>query len=270
MLKFSIIFEDIINPNTIKIDNIFDSEKFKKNIIQLKGNSKSTIKFLNKNFSNFNIYFLPSKNKEKSGFYQGFTKNTNSYNPTLNKNLKKASKLVYVDTKNFYNSQINKKKWGKTKEIYKSFLGHELIHRKQNSKIKNKEKLNKVQPNPDIDYKGYLKDPHEIMTYAYEFIRKLKNKGYDNDKIKNILRFGGEDNEKKNDVLLHNYKKLFKKEDPKIWKQFITYGYQYLNNGNKSNWITMLNKQNEKVHVLKKNYKKYKDLGYNDVKDKKK
>ncbi len=137
----------------------------------------------------------------------------------------------YNDTSDTIILFYSKKITGLNSSNYKIFLkeiqtllGHELIHREQSIRNKQKETWEK---NNTQDIEKYLKDKREIMAYAWQFINTFRMSSISDENIKKILRT---DSQIKFDIggnLFKKYHILFNIDNP-VLKRLYKYMYQYL------------------------------------------
>jgi len=128
----------------------------------------------------------------------------------------------------------NKSGVNKIKKEFRKTLSHELIHRKQFEKIKNKGNISiKDYDNNKTDY---YSDKAEIESFAREAVEELKNN--------------------EGDVLL-TYALLVKKQNNKAWKRFLKKLYQYIDDQSNSDKlkITLYNhlKRNSEMFEILNN-----------------
>jgi len=151
------------------------------------------------------------------------------------------SSIIYVNFNNMAKANLiydSLKKTGKVSNI-KAFVSHlinsimhELIHYYQaDSRIEKLDpdkmfykeiKNNKKYKEEDWQY-YYMNDKDEMMAFAIGIISDLKNKGYNQ---KEILDLISNDNDNDNAVLL-NYRKFNKIANLPNWNTFLKYLYKY-------------------------------------------
>lgn len=173
-------------------------------------------KFINKLNSLFNI------NKFKINIDVSFTYKDSLRSPVLNA----YNDYGYITVnlyRNFYNfiSEYGYKRF--VDEIL-NIIEHEKIHDIQYKGIN---PIHKKSINPYVDRKKYYKNPQEMMVYSKQIVNELLRKN-SKESIMDSLRYYPGNLQYKSDMYRYYYENYY--EDKKVWKRFIKYMYQYLEN----------------------------------------
>lgn len=108
----------------------------------------------------------------------------------------------------------------------KAIIVHELTHVDQIYKSNNKLKLAKLNTNDE-----YLSNIHEIQSHANEAMQQYIELGYNKIQIIKLLKNPDVDNTPSptESTAFYKYFDYYYTEDDKIWKRFIKYCIQFLN-----------------------------------------
>lgn len=108
-------------------------------------------------------------------------------------------------------------------QVFETLIKHELIHKGQFLKIRNKDLRLRVLQNQQKT-KEYLARPFEIMAYANSYIEELRFGGYSDSEILNTIKY----NREGVSGILDKYIELFKETNMEILNKFYKYVYEYL------------------------------------------
>lgn len=136
-----------------------------------------------------------------------------------------------IDLLYYYTEDKNDKQWLTFLKNLKEVILHEVVHFEQSFKrpegveYNQQEKLKKRYGDM-----LYFNKKDEIMAHAGGVVKQLKNNGYKLDKIKEMIRNPG----KYQHILMlksdsyESFNNALANDSPKLWKRFLKYVYQYL------------------------------------------
>jgi GNAT superfamily N-acetyltransferase len=186
---------------------------------------------LNKAFSKYRINFERGFNETtrdnwgEVGIIEGYIyENGNIY-------------IVYDD--NFYLTFEDDYLWDNFKKVCTSILSHELTHRDQFIKILKNQ--NYVKPVSRITNSSYLSDDKEIQAFAREALEEYIQLGYNKNQILQLIKTPTGSNKdqaskEESDSFWYYYDYFSDSQygNPKVWKKFLKYMYQYLSTWNEN------------------------------------
>jgi len=143
--------------------------------------------------------------------------------------------IVYGD--NFYLTFEDDYLWDNFKKVCTSIISHELTHRDQFIKILKNQ--NYVKPVSRITNSSYLSDDKEIQAFAREALEEYIQLGYNKNQILQLIKTPTGNNKdqaskEESDSFWYYYDYFSDPQygNPKVWKKFLKYMYQYLNTWN--------------------------------------
>jgi hypothetical protein len=243
------INEGVISPKE-ELDQmltVFDDASFKDKLKKYAKNKdyRSFVQALNKVFKPFRIKFQSDNKFQSTGKAERITGFSEAICAIEDQEgeYKRGDIIVEINSEDMADVFLHPRREELFKKVFRTVIGHELIHRKQFSRMhgytfnteKEVEKY-KVAQNvnraPDEQLRKYYGDIHELMSLAYQTIEELKTYGYNIEKIKNILRnpWGMNVPEEHSDAL-SMYKRLYKdavSKDRKAILKYWKYIYKYL------------------------------------------
>jgi len=207
--------ETVIHINRY-LDILKDELNYIERILKVSKNI-DTLQLFNEIFSKYKIVFdlVADNSNNQSAFIKGTTQRAN-ITIFVNENFYKYTSINYLDVFN-----------GFKKECLLLF-GHELVHRGQYY-VRTGDKINfynfdgENEPN-----ENYLSNPQEMMAYAWMYIESLHYAGFKDDEIFNMVKTGNL--RKVWSLHIDFYLSDMKILNLKVYKRFLRYIYQYLEN----------------------------------------
>jgi hypothetical protein len=154
--------------------------------------------------------------------------------------------IVYND--DFYLTFEDDYLWDTFKKVCASIISHELTHRDQFIKILKNQ--NYVKPVSRITNSSYLSDDKEIQAFSREALEEYIQLGYNKNQILQLIKTPtgsnkSQANKEESDSFWYYYDYFSDPQygDPKVWKKFLKYMYQYLNT-----WNGDILKEDESLH----------------------
>jgi hypothetical protein len=208
-----------------RVTNLFESvihiDKYIHILQDLIRQEQSTIfnfEELEDRFNHFKSIFIPYKIKFENTniFLSGGVKKAKSYKENI---------TVYVgeNVLDFFDNEIS---FNLFRKRLIPLIGHELIHRGQYY-IRTADFINFYVFEDEIEDPNYYKYPEEIMAYAWMAIENMRHHGYPDNKI--IARINSDNIGPAEMGISYLYISTIKEKNEKVYKRFLKYMYQYLN-----------------------------------------
>jgi len=253
-----LICEGIIDTNISFVDKL---NSIKNKIVGKNLGTIEIIDLINNKLSHFNIKlsqkgFGGSDNPEYSKVY---IRNAVSYD----------SGLIEISIEdNFYEIFEYDDIWNDFLKTLKRIISHELIHREQINKVKNKAKnksgevLSKLADNEEDTVQGtgnirkYLSNKWEAMAFAKEAVQEFKDIGYSNKDILNRIKNPFNNNiypSNSESHVFYRYTDYFESGEVPL-QRFLKYMQQYLveKTNKKDSWIEKLS--DNELNIYKKKH----------------
>lgn len=203
-------FVNYINEAPIKIDISSLRDRLEKVFIKHPHNKMGLLDDLNKEFKPDDIDFTISPDRMSADTMNAFT-----FPETLEISIEIGVNLLRLSNKEFINRVIET-------------LEHELVHKQQLIRSGGKAFTTRLpEINPD-NVEQYLADKGEIMSYAIQIVTTLRNEGYKDSQIIDMLRDQKKWTTKivKSRSHLEMYLEVFKKDSyqvKRLKKQIVQY-----------------------------------------------
>jgi hypothetical protein len=197
-----------------------------------------------KEFSSDEVHDIVNHYNEKYGdgdalYFSAFDRYNSLYFGIINGHARIEDGYIEIDLQEddivdllyYYTEDKRDKQWLTFLKNLKEVILHEVVHFEQSFRRPEGVEYNQI-PKLKKRYGDmlYFNKKDEIMAHAGGVVKQLRNHGYKTDKIKEMIRNPG----KYQHILMlksdsyEEFNKALAKDSPKLWKRFLKYVYQYL------------------------------------------
>jgi hypothetical protein len=227
------IWKDLKETNSL-LERKYKSTKW---IIDILESIKEDL--IGKDYGNLEIENILNKtfNKYRINFERGFneiTKDDWEEVGIIEGYIYENGEIYIVYDNNFYLTFEDYYLWDTFKKVCASIISHELTHRDQFIKILKNQ--NYVKPVSIITNSSYLSDDKEIQAFARQALEEYIQLGYNKNQILQLIKTPTGSNisqasKEESDSFWYYYDYFSDPQygNPKVWKKFLKYMYQYLN-----------------------------------------